>query len=89
VVFRHVLRNASIPVVAAIGTTFAYLLTGSVVVEIVFSRQGLGWLMINAISGRDFPMVQGLILFFGTVIVLANLCADLMIGWLDPRVKYG
>lgn len=89
VVFRHALRNAGIPVVAAAGTTFAYLLTGSVVVELVFSRKGLGWLMVNSISGRDFPMVQGLILIFGLIIVLANLASDLLIGALDPRIKHG
>jgi ABC-type dipeptide/oligopeptide/nickel transport system permease component len=55
----------------------------------VFSRQGLGWLMINSISARDFPMVQGLILIFGLIILLGNLFTDLLIGALDPRVKHG
>ncbi|MGQ0569625.1 MAG: ABC transporter permease [Armatimonadota bacterium] len=88
VVLKHVLRNAAITLVAAASTMFAHLLTGSVVVEIVFSRRGLGWLMINAITGRDFPLAQGLILVFGAVIVLVNLVTDLFMGYLDPRVSY-
>lgn len=88
VVFRHVLKNASITLVAAASTMFAYLLTGSVVVEIVFARRGLGQLMISAISGRDFPLAQGLMLVFGTVIVVVNLFTDLALGLLDPRVSY-
>jgi ABC-type dipeptide/oligopeptide/nickel transport system permease component len=88
VVLKHVLKNASITLVAAASTMFAYLLTGSVVVEIVFARKGLGQLMINAIAGRDFPLAQGLILVFGVVIVVVNLFTDLALGFLDPRVSY-
>jgi peptide/nickel transport system permease protein len=88
VILRHVLRNAGITVLAAASTMFAYLLTGSVVVEIVFSRKGLGQLMINAIVGRDFPLAQALILVFGTLIVIVNLFTDLLMGALDPRVTY-
>jgi peptide/nickel transport system permease protein/oligopeptide transport system permease protein len=88
IVLKHVLRNAAIPVVAAAGTMFAYLLTGAVVVEIVFSRRGLGQLMVAAINGRDFPLVQGLILVFGVIIVLVNLATDLLLATLDPRVSY-
>lgn len=88
IVARHVLRNAAITLVAAASTMFAHLLTGSVVVEVVFSRRGLGWLMINAITGRDFPLAQGLILVFGVIIVLVNLATDLFMGYLDPRASY-
>ena len=88
VVVRHALRNAAIPVTAAAGTMFAYLLTGSVVIEMVFSRKGLGWLMVTAINGRDFPLVQGLILVFGSIIILSNLVTDLVIGAIDPRVSH-
>jgi peptide/nickel transport system permease protein len=88
VVFKHVFKNASITLVAAASTLFAYLLTGSVVVEIVFARRGLGQLMIHAISGRDFPLAQALMLVFGTVIVVVNLFTDLALGLLDPRVSY-
>ncbi|MGH2403495.1 MAG: ABC transporter permease [bacterium] len=88
VIIKHVLRNAGITLVAAASTMFAYLLTGSVVVEIVFSRKGLGQLMISAISGRDFPLAQALILVFGAAIVLVNLFTDILMGLLDPRVSY-
>ncbi len=88
VIIRHILRNAGVTLLAAASTMFAYLLTGSVVVEIVFSRKGLGQLMITAISGRDFPLAQALILVFGTVIVVVNLFTDLLMGLLDPRVSY-
>jgi ABC-type dipeptide/oligopeptide/nickel transport system permease component len=88
VVAKHVLRNAGITLVAAASTMFAYLLTGSVVVEIVFSRKGLGQLMITAITGRDFPLAQALILVFGTVIVVVNLFTDIAMTFLDPRVSY-
>ena len=89
VIFRHAFRNAAIPVTASAGAMFAYLLTGSVVIEMVFSRRGLGWLMITAINGRDFPMVQGLILVFGVIIILTNLLTDLLIGLINPRVSVG
>lgn len=88
VIIKHILRNAGITLVAAASTMFAYLLTGSVVVEIVFSRKGLGQLMISAITGRDFPLAQALILVFGTVIVVVNLLTDVLMGFLDPRVSY-
>ena len=88
VILVHVLRNAAIPIVAAGGTIFAFLLTGSVLVEMVFARPGLGRLMIQAINNRDFPMVQGLILVFGLIISLTNLASDLFIGVLDPRVSF-
>lgn len=88
VIIKHVLRNAGVTLLAAASTMFAYLLTGSVVVEIVFSRKGLGQLMITAISGRDFPLAQALILVFGTIIVVVNLFTDLLMGFLDPRVSY-
>ncbi len=88
IISLHVMRNAAIPVVAAAGTVFATLLTGSVVVELVFSRPGLGRLMILALNNRDFPMIQALILVFGFVIVMTNLASDFLIAWLDPRVSY-
>lgn len=87
VVLKHVLRNATIPIVAAASTMFALLLTGSVVVEMVFARPGLGRLMVQAINNRDFPMVQALILVFGLAITMSNLVSDLLISVLDPRVN--
>ena len=88
VTLKHALRNAAIPIVTTTSALTAFLFTGSVIVEIVFSRRGLGALIITAVNARDFPLVQGLILLFGTVIVVANLLGDLLCGLLDPRVVY-
>ena len=88
VVLVHVMRNAAIPVVTALGLSLISLLGGSVVVELVFTRKGLGWLLVGAINNRDFPLIQGLILVYGVIIVLTNAAVDLLYGVLDPRVKF-
>lgn len=84
----HVLRNAAIPIIATSGTMFAFMLTGSVVIETVFSRTGLGFLIFQGIYNRDFPVVRGLVLLFGVTIIAVNLLADILIGLIDPRVSY-
>jgi peptide/nickel transport system permease protein len=88
VVWRHVLRNALIPVVTVIGLQFASLLGGTVFIESVFARPGLGRFAINAIANRDYPQVQGMVLFIATVYVLFNLAVDVLYGFLDPRIRY-
>ncbi|MBE2270804.1 MAG: ABC transporter permease [Anaerolinea sp.] len=85
---RHVLRNALIPVVTAIGLSFGALLGGAVFIEAVFARPGLGRFAINAIMNRDYPQVQGMVLFLATVYVLVNLSVDLVYGLLDPQIRY-
>lgn len=87
VVLRHAFRNALIPLVTLIGTFFGFLTAGAVVVEIVFSIPGLGRMIINAISFRDIPVIQGFVIFTGTVFVLVNLLVDLTYKWIDPRVR--
>lgn len=87
VVVRHVLRNALIPVVTVIGLQFASLLGGTVFIESVFSRSGLGRFAVNAISARDYPQVQGVVLFAAVIYVLFNLVIDLLYGVLDPRIR--
>jgi peptide/nickel transport system permease protein len=89
VVWLHVMRNAAIPIVTALGLSFAGLMGGSVIVELVFSRRGLGWLLVGAVNNRDYTLLQGLILIYGIAIVLINLGIDLLYGLLDPRVRYG
>ncbi len=86
VVLRHALRNALIPIVTVVGLQLGHLLAGSVIVETVFARQGLGQLAIDAISTKDYPLVQGVILLTATVYVIANLVVDLSYGYLDPRL---
>jgi peptide/nickel transport system permease protein len=88
VVARHALRNALLPVIAVVALQFGFVLAGSVLVETVFSYPGIGWLIVESISMRDFPVVQGSILLVTLLSVLANLGADLLYGYADPRVKY-
>ena len=89
VVLRHGLKNALIPVVTIFGLQFGSLLAGAVVVETVFARPGIGRLIVNSILAKDFPMVQGIILFTATAYVIANLLVDLAYGLLDPRIRLG
>lgn len=84
----HMLRNALIPVVTVIGLEFAAMLGGTVFIENVFARPGIGRFAVNAISARDYPQVQGVVLVAATVYVLLNLVVDLAYGFLDPRIRY-
>ncbi len=87
VLTRHAFRNALNPVVTLLGLRFGRLLGGAVIVEIVFSRAGLGTVMIDAIRDRDYSMIQGFILFIGSVFVASNLMVDVVYSRLDPRVR--
>lgn len=89
VVLRHGLKNALIPVITIFGLQFGSLLAGAVVVETVFARPGIGRLIVSAILSKDFPMVQGIILFTATAYVIANLLVDFAYGLLDPRIRLG
>jgi len=89
VIVRHALKNALIPVVTIVGLQFGNLIAGAVIVETVFARQGIGQLAVNAIRSKDFPMIQGTILFAATAYVLTNLLVDIAYAWLDPRIRYG
>lgn len=87
--FRDALRNALIPVVTSGALTFAGLLNGTFIVEWVFAWPGLGRLAIDAIHARDYPLIQGFVLFTATVYVLFNFATDIAYGWLDPRIREG
>ncbi len=87
-VFRHALRNALIPVVTLFAIQFGVLLGGTVVLESIFSLPGLGTLALNAVLLKDYPQVQGLVLFFATALVLINLVVDISYAWIDPRIRY-
>ncbi len=89
VVLRHALRNALIPVVTVIGIQLALLLSGTVVVETVFSIRGIGRILVGAIFDRDYPIVQGVILVIAVIFVLANLIVDIVYTFIDPRIRYG
>jgi peptide/nickel transport system permease protein len=87
VIVRHSLANALIPIVTIFGLQFGNLLAGTVIVETVFSRPGLGRLLVGGILNKDFPLVQGTILFVATAYVLLNLLVDLAYAVLDPRIR--
>ncbi|MBM4442470.1 MAG: ABC transporter permease [Candidatus Rokubacteria bacterium] len=88
VVYKHALRNALVPTVTVIGISFAVLISGAVVVETVFNIPGLGRLVVSAVSRRDYPVVQGVVLVIAGVYMLVNLLVDLSYLIIDPRVKY-
>ena len=89
VLFRHALRNALIPVVTVAGVQLGQLLAGSIILESVFYLPGLGRLTLAAISARDLPVVQGVVLFVASMIVTVNAAVDILYGLLDPRIRYG
>ena len=88
VVGQHALRNVMVPVVTVIGISFGLLLSGSVVIETVYSIPGMGRLLATAIFSRDYPVIQGGLLVTATVLVLLNLAVDLLYAVIDPRVKH-
>lgn len=87
IVYKHALRNALIPAVTVLGVQLGQLLTGTIVLEMVFSWPGLGQLILGAIVGRDYQLVQGCILIFVVIFVLVNLITDLVYGLVDPRIS--
>jgi len=89
VVMRHALRNALIPVVTIFGLQFGNLLAGTVIVETVFSRPGVGRLIVGGILAKDFPLVQGTVLFIATTYVLINVVVDAAYALFDPRIRLG
>ncbi len=87
VLFKHVLKNALIPVITVLGMITANILGGSIVIEKVFTLPGVGRLLINAISTRDLPLAQGMILYISLVIVIINFLIDIIYTIIDPRIK--
>lgn len=88
IVQRHALKNALIPVVTIVGLQFGGMLAGAVVTETVFSRPGLGRLVVQAILWKDYPLAQGIILFMAVLFLSANLLVDISYAWLDPRIRF-
>jgi len=89
VIMRHGLKNALIPTVTMLGLQLGALLGGAVVTETIFSRPGLGRLAVDAITSRDFPLIQGVVLFAAVLYVLVNLIVDVLYAVIDPRIRYG
>jgi len=89
VVLRHAVKNAFIPVITVIGLEFGYLLAGAVVTETVFAYPGVGWLLVEAIGFRDYPVIQGALLLLALQFALVNLVVDVLYAFCDPRISYG
>ncbi|ASN03591.1 ABC transporter permease [Virgibacillus necropolis] len=88
VLMKHVFSNALIPTTTVIGTTVAGLLGGTVIIETMFTIPGIGQLLIDSIHRRDYPVIQGVVLFIAGIYVLVNLLVDLLYAFLDPRIRY-
>jgi peptide/nickel transport system permease protein len=88
VIFRHALKNAMIPILTVAGVQLGQLMAGSIILESVFYLPGLGRLALGAISARDLPVVQGVVLFVASAIVVINAAVDMLYGVLDPRIRY-
>jgi glutathione transport system permease protein len=88
VIFKHCMRNALIPVVTMMGLQFGFLLGGSIVVETVFNWPGLGRLLVDAVTMRDYPVIQTLVLLFSLEFILINLVVDVLYGFINPTIRY-
>ena len=88
VVMRHAVKNALIPVVTLVGLQLPIIVGGAVIMENIFNLPGLGRLMLIALTDRDYPIVSGINLFFGTAVLMVNLWIDLIYAYLDPRIRY-
>lgn len=88
ILFAHALKNAMIPVITVLGLTFASLLGGAVLTEVTFSWPGLANRLFKAIELRDYPMVQGIMVFFSTIVVFASIAIDIINALIDPRIRY-
>ncbi|HXJ79249.1 MAG TPA: ABC transporter permease [Candidatus Methylomirabilis sp.] len=89
VVARHVLKNAMIPVVTVVGLQLSTLIGGTVIMESIFVLPGMGKFLLDAITWRDYPVIQGINLFLATGVIVLNLVIDLVYGYLDPRIRFG
>jgi len=87
VTLRHALKNAAIPVITVMGLQFGALVQGAIVVEPIFAWPGLGWLLVEAIAARDFPVVVAGAIIAAVFVTVVNLSVDLLYGWLDPRIR--
>ena len=89
VILKHALKNAMIPIVTLVGTDFGFMLTGSMLIEKVFSIPGIGKLAVDAMSNRDLPLLEGTVMYIAFVFVVVNLIVDVSYAFLDPRIRYG
>ena len=88
VLSRHALKNAMLPVITLLGLQLGTLLGGTIILESIYALPGLGTLLLSSVTLKDYPQIQGIVLFFAIVVVMLNLLVDLSYGWFDPRVRY-
>lgn len=86
--YRHVLKNAMVPVLTVLGPALAFLITGSFIIETVVSIPGIGGLFVKGVDQRDYGLIMGVVLFYAFVIAVINLVVDLLYAWVDPRIRY-
>ena len=89
VIMKHALKNAMIPIITLVGTGLGYMLTGSMLIEKVFSIPGIGKLAVDGMMNRDLPLLQGTVVYIALVFVIVNLIVDLSYAFIDPRIRYG
>ena len=87
ILYKHAFKNAALPIVTILGLSLPGLISGSFVIEYIFSWPGMGQLGINAVFSRDYPILMGTLLFSSILIIVGNLCADLAYKWIDPRIE--
>jgi peptide/nickel transport system permease protein len=89
ILYKHVLRNALLPAITLLGLQLGFAFAGAAIIENVFAWPGIGGLMLNAISARDYPLIMGIFLFVTTMVIVANILVDIVYGYLDPRIRRG
>ena len=88
IIWRHILKNASIPIISVIGLQMAFVFSGTVIIENIFSIPGLGKLALNGVNLRDYPLLQGVLVFMASAVVIINLITDLLYSMVDPRIRF-
>ncbi len=88
VILKHVLKNAMVPTVTVVGMTFSVLVGGAIAIETVFNLPGIGKLLMNAILRRDYPLIQGIVLYISFAYIIVNLLMDILYVYIDPRIEY-
>jgi oligopeptide transport system permease protein len=88
VVVRHALKPALLPVISYLGPTFVGMITGSVVIDVIFSTGGIGGFMVNAAFNRDYPVIMAITVLTGALTILFSLLVDILYAWIDPKIRY-
>jgi ABC-type dipeptide/oligopeptide/nickel transport system permease component len=90
IIFKHALKNASLPIITSSALAFGFLIGGAIITETVFSYQGIGWLTINSLlTSLNYPVLMALFYITALCVIIANFISDLLYGVIDPRIKYG